>query len=489
LLTRLFQVAVGCGLLGLVVFMSFGAYLAETSPALALKLDPHHPVALRRLAEQILADLQSAEEPKDGPSRGTDATPQRIRFAAPTALLPKAEESPQPNPSGQVAGTTSDVREASLNRARQLVEAAIKSDPLDYRALTLLGMIAQMQAPPGQGTDAARPYFEMAARLSPRASEAIYWLLQRNVEARNYAAAITQADTLLRTVSRAGPAVIPILARLAEEPEATEQVTALLRGNPPWRGQFFAGATNHITDARTPLTMLLALRDAAHPPSDAEVRGYLNFLVARHFYDLAYYTWLQFLPPDRLASTGLLFNGSFETKPSGFPFDWTVTAGAGATVEFPPLPDEPSGRGLRVDFSQGRIQFGGVAQAVLLPEGRYVLHGRFRGELEGRRGLRWRVVCLDRTARRMIAETPMHLGPISGWQEFELDFAVPATACAMQQVRLDFDARSSSEQLVRGTLWYSNMTIRRQEAAATAGPQDAARSPTVVLPARQARPP
>jgi len=68
---------------------------------------------------------------------------------------------------------------------------------------------------------------------------------------------------------------------------------------------------------------------------------------------------------------------------------------------------------------------------------------------------------------RMLAETPMDLSPISHWEEFELAFEVPATECPMQQVRLNLDARSSSEQLVRGRFWYSDLGIRRLDETAT----------------------
>ena len=191
------------------------------------------------------------------------------------------------------------------------------------------------------------------------------------------------------------------------------------------------------------------------------MRNYLNFLLVRGFYELAYYTWLQFLPSDRLGSMGLLFNGTFETQASGLPFDWTISAGRGATAELLPIPDGGGRQGLRIAFTEGRVQFGGVEQAVLIPQGRYVLSGRLRGGIEGKRGLRWRVNCLGNPVR-LLAESPMHLGPVAEWERFELEFEIPAD-CLMQQVRLDHDARSPSEQLARGTLWYADMAIRRRQ--------------------------
>jgi hypothetical protein len=247
---------------------------------------------------------------------------------------------------------------------------------------------------------------------------------------------------------------------LAEKPRSAPLVQDLLATSPPWREHFFATAHNFITDARTPLTLLLALNATPHPPNDNELRGYLNFLMAKGFYDLSYYTWLQFLPPERLSRAGLLFNANFNDPPSGFPFDWSVSAGAGTVVEFVPHPDEAGKHALRVEFTLGRVQFGGVMQYILIPPGRYVLAGNRKGGIEGRRGLRWRVYCLGEHTR-MIAETPMHLSPVSRWDEFLLEFEVPAQECPMQQLRLNLDSRSASEQLVRGTIWYSDLSIRR----------------------------
>ena len=57
----------------------------------------------------------------------------------------------------------------------------------------------------------------------------------------------------------------------------------------------------------------------------------------------------------------------------------------------------------------------------------------------------------------------MVLGVTRSWKEFDITFEVPATECHAQQVRLVHDARSESEKLVTGSMWYDELKISRIE--------------------------
>jgi hypothetical protein len=58
----------------------------------------------------------------------------------------------------------------------------------------------------------------------------------------------------------------------------------------------------------------------------------------------------------------------------------------------------------------------------------------------------------------------MVTGVTPAWKDFSFSFTVPSDDCRAQYVRLTLDARSASEQLVSGAIWYDELRIsRRQE--------------------------
>jgi hypothetical protein len=339
---------------------------------------------------------------------------------------------------------------------RELAETAISADPFNAEALGILGQLAERS---GDSATTA-PLMEAAARLSIRESYAVYWLMQRAQRENDNPAVLRYADTLLRTRGRAVPLVVPVLAQMAETKDRTNDVTALLKDNPPWRPAFFANLSNNITNARTPLFLLLGLQGTAHPPTNLEISGYINFLIGKKFHELAYYTWLQFLPAEELARISPLYNRSFETTPSGLPFDWVLTQGNGVTTEIRRRTDKVEEHALALEFGQGRSEFPGVTQLTLLGPGSYTLKGQYKGTLVGRRGLVWRVTC---AGAQPLAQSDLLRGSIPQWREFTISFTVPQTGCRAQQIRLDFDARSASERLISGSMWFDELDLRRTQ--------------------------
>jgi hypothetical protein len=201
------------------------------------------------------------------------------------------------------------------------------------------------------------------------------------------------------------------------------------------------------------------LSRSPNPPSLEETNAYLSFLVSRKFYDLAYYTWLQFLTPEQLGKAGRLFNGGFDFVPSGSPFDWTYKQMGTTRIQIGPVPGRPETRALLVEFGGGRSEFTGVSQLLQLPPGNYRLLGQYSARLSSDRSMKWTIGCAE--AHKPFATSEKLNGANDAWLDFGFEFTVP-NGCPAQYLKLILDARSESQKLVSGFAWHDNLKIIRQ---------------------------
>jgi hypothetical protein len=459
----------------LVITKTFAAYLAREWPQEALSIQSLEPVALVTLADARLNEAR-AEGTSDAANNSEDESKSirprpKDRVGAWAALAEKAARKPQPpskadqtqNRNATPGRAPSPITEADRKEVRALAEEALLVDPLNARALRILGQLAV-----DVGDDAhVTQLMQAAADRSWSETIAIYWLMLKAFENEDYAASLRYADGFLRKRPQFMTQAMPILARIAEDKDenAVGALKKRLDRNPPWRSSFFAKLPGAIQDARTPLALLLSVNKSASPPTRADLGGYLNFLIKRKFYELAYYTWLQFLPPEQLSRAGFLINGSFEFIPSDAPFDWVISQGStGVTPDIRLRPELNGEHALYLEFGPGRADFRGISQLLMLAPGTYKLQGQLKGEIIGRRGLQWSITCAGAQGAP-IGESRMFLGTARTWTDFLISFAVPDTDCRAQNLSLSLAARSDSERLVSGSIWYDEMQISRIERA------------------------
>jgi hypothetical protein len=452
---------------------SLAAYLASAAPESALRLHATDARALLALAERNLAQSQAEAARRAGPPTAdpnvrekgeTERGANRLRLWAEQALRTAEGNAGEVGAAERQTAAGQPVPSGPSPQAREQMrawtEVALASDPLNARALSVMGQLAYAA---GDEAGMAR-FFQAAARRSIRESVALYWLMRKSYETRDYATALYCADALLRTRSQAASYVMPVLLHMAENRSANGGLKQALIDNPPWRPSFLSLLGQKAADPRATLELLLAIRETTNPPTMMELRNFIGSLIGRKEYELAYYAWLQFLPQEQLSSMGLLFNGSFEVRPSGLPFDWVIGEGQGVTVETAERPDRDGQRALFIEFGHGRIEFPGVQQLTMLAPGSYEFKGRYKGEIIGKRGLVWRIACADKPGSP-IGESAMATGASPKWKEVEFAFTVPDAGCRAQQVRLEHDARMPSEQMVTGSIWYDELRIVRAASA------------------------
>jgi hypothetical protein len=460
-----------------VITQSLVAYLADAYPHVAYWLHAT-PTVLLNLADDKLNTDAATKVVEPVLSTHLEHASRERSYAKGIQSIEKldaqteAERAAENGNVAQSSSTADNLSEADYAQVRTWAEWALRQDPLNARALRILAQLAEHDSDDTR-TEAL---MQGAAQRSPQESLAIFWMMRQSFRDRNYAEAIRYADILLRTRPQLAEHVFPMLGRIAEIPSAKGELNSVLAKDPPWRAQFFNALPRNVTDARTPLELLLSLRDAATPPTDAERQAYLQALIEHKLYEVAYYSWLQFLPPDQLSNAGRLYNGSFEVPPSGLPFDWVFKKGPGVNVKFAPRPDQDQEQALLMEFGPGRVDFGGgISQLVLLPPGNYRLEGKYKADLVSQRGLQWSVKCAGETTPIGLSGTMNGSSPT--WQDIDLPFTVPDNECPAQYVSLALDARSASEQFVSGAVWYDDLNIVPINEAAPSAQEPTASTP------------
>jgi hypothetical protein len=64
-----------------------------------------------------------------------------------------------------------------------------------------------------------------------------------------------------------------------------------------------------------------------------------------------------------------------------------------------------------------------------------------------------------------LGQSKMILGSFPDWRAFEFPLIVPENGCAAQIVELKLSARSPSEKLVFGDIWFDDFSISSTERA------------------------
>jgi CTP:molybdopterin cytidylyltransferase MocA len=347
--------------------------------------------------------------------------------------------------------------DGNLDLAREWAQRALRSNPLNVRALTLLGLIAERKG--DQKSADALMRISGARTWSDRTSQA--WLLNRAVRSGNYLDAISHVDAILRMEGYSSQTPLyPMLAGFTADPQAFKALTTLLAESPPWRTWFLSELSARLPNQTRLIQLYAALNETENPPTKKELWPYLNRLIKDQNFEQAHQAWHETLSPEQRADKTYPFNGDFGIAVDGLPFNWNLEASPGAHVQIVTSVDGGKKRALYVEFSGGRASFANVKQLMMLPSGDYTFRGSVKTkELRTSRGLWWHIFCANNSTR-----TLAHTELVSGtkpWTDFTVKFEVPATDCRAQWLRLELPARVASESRIEGQVWYQDLRIAR----------------------------
>lgn len=341
----------------------------------------------------------------------------------------------------------------NLDIARAWAERALRSDPLDSQALTVLGLIAERRGDQKN----AEALIRINARRTWRDREAQAWLLNHDFRRGDFSQALLHADAIMRADYRQQTELFPVLAAFTVEPKALQALTEFLATAPPWRSWFLSQLSVRLANQLRLNQLYDTLSETQTPPTKEELHPYLDRLIRDGSFEQAYDVWWRTLPPEQRASETHPFNRDFALPIDGLPFNWNLDTGPGAEIQVVSSNDGGEKRTLLADFAGANVSFASAKQLLLLPAGDYTFTGKVKTEeLITSRGLWWRIFCAKEPA-----ETLGHSALVSGtmpWNGFTVKFHVPAN-CRAQWLQLELPARVESEKQIAGQVWYRDLRI------------------------------
>ena len=346
-----------------------------------------------------------------------------------------------------------------LKPVEDLARRALLFDPLDSRALSLLGMVAERKG----DLDRAETLMSLSAARSWRNPEPHVWLFAQAIRRGKFEEALVHADGLLRLYPGSTPTsfsisatTFPILALFGLDPRGLAALEGALATNPPWRREFLSRVVVSGANDRLMTQLYRSLVRSNKPPTAAEMKPYLDRLIQAGRFDEAYQEWRatrsQAETPARYP-----YNGDFEASLDGAAFNWVFDFVSGAEIQITAAPDREKGRALRVEFSGARASLGRVGQLLMLAPGNYRLELAERASrLRTERGLVWQISCAE--SRSVLAETNPLMGTVP-WTDLKVTFTVPASDCQAQWLKLIIPARTASESAIEGEAWFKSFRI------------------------------
>jgi hypothetical protein len=339
-----------------------------------------------------------------------------------------------------------------LNSVEDLARRALLSDPLDSRAISLLGLVAERKGDLAR----AEALMSLAAARSWRNPAPHVWLFAQAIRRGKFEEALAQSDGLLRVYPKYEETIFPVLTVFGTDPGALAALEGALAANPPWRRAFLVGAIVNGAKDRLMMQLYQSLIHSRQPPTADEMKSYLDRLILVGRFEEAYQDWRARSSPAETAGR-YPYNGNFEAPLDGLPFNWVFDAISGAEIQITEAPDRGNSRALRIQFSGARAKLGRVGQLLMLAPGSYDLELAVKSSsLRTERGPVWQISCAE--SRVLLAETKP-VTRTTPWTDLKVKFSVPSSGCNAQWLQLIIPARTASESEIEGEIWFQSFRV------------------------------
>jgi hypothetical protein len=332
--------------------------------------------------------------------------------------------------------------------ARDAALAALMANPLDDRAMALMGLNLDREG----DHELAAKLMQKAGSRSRRYPLTQAWLFSYDAGRKEYISALHHLDALMRLNEENVAPFFSLAASFTIRPDSSKALSDYLAQSPPWRPWFLGELAKRLRSRENLVELFKSLQRTAAPPTNAESSSLLDRLVNDREYQLAreVAVTLQGAP----ALNDLLYNGDFSRPLTGSPFNWRIKGKQGVEIDVAAGPDGPAE--LRLDFA-GRVPLSDVEQVVVLPPGLWSFSGEVRAtKLESDMGVGWRLRCAD--SNEQLMQPVLETGTFN-WRKFSIAFRVPQQGCKAQRLTVDHPARVASEEIIRGQIWYRHLQI------------------------------
>jgi hypothetical protein len=282
-------------------------------------------------------------------------------------------------------------------------------------------------------------------------------LLVEQLDQGHYAQALDLVDRIWRIAPGKQVNLYPVMIALTERPKFANALADKLSARPPWGGSFVSlMMTMASLEGIESVATRLQQRDAL----DASGLGqWIDRLAKDDKWGEAYARWAGELPLSDIKTLRSVYNGGFESEPSGTGFDWRGGKSVDVIIDREGHAGSGSSFAVRLRFLGRRTENIPLHQWLLLSPGTYHLRFRARAQdLHSDRGLQWVIRCLDDHAE--LAASDSVSGSLS-WTEFNVDFEVPERNCPAQDLALHNAGSKGAGRILAGTVWFDDVSVDR----------------------------